>query len=312
MTNVLAPVLKQKFFTNNGAPAYGYKVFTYEAGTNTKLDTYQSSNGAANTNPIILDFRGEANIWIPPNVAYKFVYSPPNDTDPPTSPIWTIDNVTESQLITLYGGVDTGIADAYVLNFTANFTTYTDGIVIYWTPSNTNTGAAVTINVNGLGPVSLTMPDGSNPPAGIIPQDGYVQIIYRGTGFHLMFSSELLPERGSFTIRATNGFTTVPTGTANWTRNGSIVTMNIPLLTGIGSGLIVSLTGIPADLIGDVTFGQQRQFFPVINGGVDQMGSISIAGATTFNVSPFPAGPGFVGGDRGVGPGVITYYSPAL
>lgn len=311
MTNSLSPVLKQKFFTNKGAPANGYKVFTYAAGTNNKRDTYQSANGAANANPIILDFRGEANIWIPPNVAYKFVFSPPNDTDPPTSPIWTIDSVTESELITLYGGVDTGIENAYVLNFTSNFTAYTDGIVIYWTPAHTNTGGAVTINVNGLGPVSLMMPDGSNPPTGVIPQDGYVQIIYRGTGFHLMFSSELLPERGSFTISAT-GFTVAPTGTVHWTRNGTIVTMNIPLLTGIGSGPVVNLTGIPADLIGDVTFGSQRQFFPVINGGTHQMGSISVAGATSFNVSPFPVGAGFAGGDRGVGPGVITYYSPAL
>jgi hypothetical protein len=203
VTNSLAPALKQKFFTNNGKPAAGYKVFTYAAGTDTKLDTYQSANGAANANPIILDFRGEANIWTPPNVAYKFVYSPPNDTDPPTAPIWTIDEVVDSQLVTLWGGVDTGIANAYVLDFTANFTSYTDGIVIYWLPSNTNTGPS-TINVNGLGPVPITNQDGSPLYLGQLQANQVALIVYRSTGFTLV-ATALLPsintENGNYTFQ---------------------------------------------------------------------------------------------------------------
>lgn len=191
MANSLTPVLKQKFFANNGKPAAGYKVFTYAAGTDTKVDTYQSANGAANANPITLDFRGEANIWVPPNVAYKFVFSPPNDTDPPTNPIWTIDGVVDSQLVTLWGGVDTGIANAYVLNFTANFTSYTDGIVIYWIPSNTNTGPS-TINVNGLGPVPITNQDGSALYLGQLQANQVALIVYRSTGFTLV-ATALLP-----------------------------------------------------------------------------------------------------------------------
>lgn len=185
MANSLSPTLKQKFFTNNGKPAAGYKVFTYQAGTDTKLDTYQGVNGSPNANPIILDFRGEANIWLPPNVAYKFVYSGPNDTDPPTAPIWTVDQVVDSQLVTLYGGVDTGIANAYVLNFTANFTSYTDGIVIYWIPSNTNTGAS-TINVNGLGPVAIINQDGTSLSAGQVAANTVQTIVYKDTGFLLL------------------------------------------------------------------------------------------------------------------------------
>jgi hypothetical protein len=312
VANQLAPVGKAKFFDNSGRPAYGYKLFTYAAGTSNKLATYPDSDTVGtNTNPIILDFRGEANIWLPPNTAYKFVFSPPNDTDPPTAPIWTVDQIIDSQLITLYGGVDTGIADAYVLNFVSNFSAYTDGIVIYWVPANANTGAAATINVNGLGPVPLRMPDGSNPPAGMIPANGYVQIIYRGGVFHVMFSSQLLPERGNFTATVT-GIVGNPTGTVHWTRNGTIVTMNIPQITGTASGAVINITGIPASLVGDVTFGiNQRQFFPVINGGTSVMGTISVAGAPSFNVSPYPVGAGFAGA-VGIGPGVITYYSPVL
>jgi hypothetical protein len=203
VANSLTPVLKQKFFANNGKPAAGYKVFTYAAGTDTKLDSYQSAAGSANSNPITLDFRGEANIWVPPNVAYKFVFAPPNDTDPPTNPIWTVDEVVDSQLVTLWGGVDTGIANAYVLDFTANFTSYSDGIVIYWLPSNTNTGPS-TINVNGLGPVPITNQDGSALYLGQLQANQVALIVYRSTGFTLV-ATALLPlintETGNYTFQ---------------------------------------------------------------------------------------------------------------
>lgn len=191
MTNLLAPVAKAKFFDNNGRPAAGYKLFTYEAGTSTKLATYtDETTGMPNSNPVVLDFRGEANVWIPPNTAYKFVFAPPTDTDPPTAPIWTVDDIVDSQLVTLWGGVDTGIANAYVLNFTANFTSYTDGIVIYWIPSNTNTGAS-TINVNGLGPVPITNQDGSALYLGQLQANQVALIVYRSTGFTLVATNVL-------------------------------------------------------------------------------------------------------------------------
>lgn len=193
MTNLLAPVPKQKFFTNNGVPASGYQLFTYEAGTSTKLDTYpDESTGTPNSNPIELDFRGECDLWIPPNIAYKFVLAPPNDTDPPTAPIWTVDDIVDSQLLTLYGGVDTGAANAYILNFTANFTAYADGIIIYWIPSNTNTSSASTVNVNGLGPVAILNQNGGTLAPGQIRANQVVQMMYQGTGFRLL-SSTLLP-----------------------------------------------------------------------------------------------------------------------
>lgn len=189
MTNVLASVAKQKFFTNNGAPAAGYKLFTYIAGTNTKLATYQGpTTGSPNSNPIILNFRGEADIWVPPNVAYKFVFTTPTDTDPPGASIWTVDNIVDSQLVTLYGGVDTGVANAYVLNFVANFTAYTDGIVIYWVPSNKNTLGS-TLNVNGLGPIAILNQDGSGLTEGQIAANTVVTVMYKGGSFLLLTQS---------------------------------------------------------------------------------------------------------------------------
>lgn len=185
-TETLSPQPKQKFFDNNGNPADRYRIFTYQAGTTTKLSTYtDSTGGTPNSNPITLNYRGECDLWIPPNVAYKYVFAPPGTDDPPTSSIWTVDNVVNSQLLTLYGGVDTGIANAYVLNFTSQFVSYTDGIIIYWIPSHTNSGAS-TININGLGVAAITNQDGSALRIGQIIANNVVGILYKGTGFILL------------------------------------------------------------------------------------------------------------------------------
>lgn len=75
-----------------GNPRVGYKLFTYVEGTSTKKTTWTDiTKLSANTNPIILDSNGEASIWLDGN--YKFVLAPPTDTDPPTSPVWTVDNI---------------------------------------------------------------------------------------------------------------------------------------------------------------------------------------------------------------------------
>lgn len=112
---ILTPSPKQQFFGNNGRPLDGGLVFTYIAGTNTKVATYSDEAGTPNTNPIVLDFRGEANVWIDPQLTYKFVLSPPGDTDPPTRPIWSVDNLsalggTQSVGKALYPRTDEEIA----------------------------------------------------------------------------------------------------------------------------------------------------------------------------------------------------------
>lgn len=94
-TFALAPVARQLFLNpSNGAPASGFLLYTYAAGTTTKLATYVDSTGTVpNVNPIVMDALGECDIWLPVNTAYKFVFSPPTDTDPPTNAIWTRDEI---------------------------------------------------------------------------------------------------------------------------------------------------------------------------------------------------------------------------
>lgn len=76
----LTPTPKQQFFDANGNPLVAGKVYTYAGGTTTPIATYTSQTGAtANANPIILDSRGMANIWLQPTIAYKFVVTDEND-----------------------------------------------------------------------------------------------------------------------------------------------------------------------------------------------------------------------------------------
>jgi hypothetical protein len=92
-TATISPIPKLQLFTNAGAPAVGYQLFTYIAGSATKQATYADSLFAgANSNPIILDSAGRATVFLS-EASYKFVLAPPTDSDPPTSPIWTVDGV---------------------------------------------------------------------------------------------------------------------------------------------------------------------------------------------------------------------------
>lgn len=86
---VLTPAPKMQFFDINGEPLVGGKVYTYEAGTTTALATYTDNTGNyANPNPIILNARGEASIWLGASV-YKFKLTDANDVE-----IWTVDYIS--------------------------------------------------------------------------------------------------------------------------------------------------------------------------------------------------------------------------
>jgi hypothetical protein len=103
----------------NGIPATGAKVFTYAAGSSTKQNTYTDEGGlTANPNPIILDARGEPpnDIWLTEGQSYKFVFTASTDTDPPTSPIRTIDDITgvNDTGTTTSQWVDSGVTPTYV------------------------------------------------------------------------------------------------------------------------------------------------------------------------------------------------------
>lgn len=88
----LSPVARQTFVDLSGSPCAGCKLHTYLAGTTTPSPTYTDSLGISqNTNPIILDVAGGANIWLNNTLKYKFAL-----LDAMGSTIWTVDNVSGS------------------------------------------------------------------------------------------------------------------------------------------------------------------------------------------------------------------------
>jgi len=86
---VLTPVAKMQFLDATGAPLVGGLLYTYAAGTTTPQASYTDSTGAqANTNPVVLDARGEANIWLA-SATYKFKLAAADNTE-----LWTVDNIS--------------------------------------------------------------------------------------------------------------------------------------------------------------------------------------------------------------------------
>ena len=127
-TTSLAPTPKLQFFDANGDPLVGGLLYTYEAGSTTPLASYTDSTGvSANTNPIILDSRGEANVWLGAAI-YKFaLYTSVNVL------IWTVDNINGSTFsvnttgdgITTAFSVVNGFTAIYINGVYQNRNTYT-------------------------------------------------------------------------------------------------------------------------------------------------------------------------------------------
>ena len=85
---VVTPTAKAQFIDAAGIPLAGGFLYTYAAGSTTPQATYTDSTSAtANSNPIVLDSRGEANIWLSSST-YKFKLTDANGTE-----IWTVDNI---------------------------------------------------------------------------------------------------------------------------------------------------------------------------------------------------------------------------
>ncbi|UKH48608.1 hypothetical protein [Vibrio phage vB_ValP_FGH] len=86
-------IIGPKFYAwdRNGKPLAFGKVYTYQARTNNPKATYQSEDGIVeNTNPVILNGEGYANIYL--DGSYKVVVKDSDDNE-----IWTADPVTSAQ-----------------------------------------------------------------------------------------------------------------------------------------------------------------------------------------------------------------------
>lgn len=93
----LAPPPKFRAVGADGLALVGGKLYTYTEGTSTPKATYTDFGlGTANTNPVILDARGEADVWL--DGSYKLVLKDADDVT-----IWTVDSIrdlTQNQTFT--------------------------------------------------------------------------------------------------------------------------------------------------------------------------------------------------------------------
>lgn len=87
----VAPVTpKLSFLSASGVPLSGGSLTVYLAGSTTLTTTWQDrALETENTNPIVLDSRGECTMWTDPALTYKWVLKNAADV-----PQYTVDNVS--------------------------------------------------------------------------------------------------------------------------------------------------------------------------------------------------------------------------
>lgn len=116
---------------HSGAVAAGWKVYTYEPTSSTPKDTYTDSSGDTEHQiPIVLDSRGEAEIWWDGN--YKVIVLDENDV-----PVWSVDN---------YGaGIEANVTAqlTVVSNFSFETATADPDLPDAWDTSTYTGGAAI-------------------------------------------------------------------------------------------------------------------------------------------------------------------------
>jgi hypothetical protein len=79
----ISPILNAQVVTDAGAPASGWKIYSYIAGSTTPLPVYTDATGSvAQTNPIILNASGfptQGQLWLQDAQFYKLVLTDQND-----------------------------------------------------------------------------------------------------------------------------------------------------------------------------------------------------------------------------------------
>lgn len=158
----LLPFTKSQFFDANGRPLAGGCIFTTVSGGTTPLASYTDfTGGTPNTNPVILDSAGRANIWLSGS-AYRIRLATHGGTNCASGvTLWTEDGINPSPASLLasnnvWSGTNTWNA-ASLFNSTVNFTVgFTSS-----GPSNLNSGGAFVGTFSGS-PIFSGTPNFSN------------------------------------------------------------------------------------------------------------------------------------------------------
>mgnify|MGYP000753482880 CR=1 FL=1 len=273
----LLPNGQQTFLDGNGAPVAGGCVFFYVPGTTSPKDTYTDPSGqTANTNPVQLDSSGSAVIY--GNGSYRQVVKKPGTTPglpcaPAGDQVWDQLTADTSSSVVIYAGASGGTPNS--ITVTAPSFTGTDGQVINFISTNTNTGGA-TLNPSGFGALQIVRDSATGPGAltgGELVATNAVSVIYDANAavFHILSPvnwpntsgvpvGTVIPVAG-FTAPTNYAFaygqavsrttyssllsalTLAQTGTLS---SGSAVITGLADTTQLGYGMPVESVGIPA------------------------------------------------------------------
>jgi len=250
----------------DGTPAVGFSLYTYMAGTLTLLTTYKDYLASdTNTNPIILDAFGSAQIYI--SVSAKFILK-----DLSGATVFTADNLT---------AVTSNIIDdngSYLIKFTAA----TDAID-YITINNAAAGGSPTIGVGGLDVnIDLTL-NGKGTGRVVLGESTSDGVLLSGNQPILgSTSNELLK------------FTNVDSAVNEVTISNNVTASN-PIIsatggdTNIGINLQTKGTG-SYGLLGTATQRGQLDLYEQTNNGVNKITFRTPAAITTNHALTFDGG----------------------
>lgn len=196
------PPPKFQAFDANGDPLVGGKVYTYVSGTSTPLATYTNSGGGTpNANPVILDSRGEANIWLDPTATYRFTLATSADAT-----IWTVDGITGNTTNAILKDGSTTTTEQ--IPFAVGLRCTSADAAVTFAPTGTGT---VTINPATLGNIDNTRIGATTPATARVSQltisTSASKIIPGATSLSLRDNADsadnlIVTDAGNVTIRA--------------------------------------------------------------------------------------------------------------
>ncbi len=188
---------KQQFLSATGTPLAGGKVYTYQHGTGTLVNTYQDAAlTVLNTNPITLDSAGEATIWAPAGIYTQKVY------DASLNLIWTADVGEQDPTL---GTFADGTVGSPSIAFTNQLTTG------FYRPGSNTIGIAI------AGSQAFTFSSGElRGPAGTAGAPAFSFILEPALGLYRPSAGTMAMAAGGSTIaRFSAAQTLVPKGTAS-------------------------------------------------------------------------------------------------
>ena len=221
---ILTPPPKMQFFDSNGDPLSGGKLYTYEAGTTTPLETYTDYEGLTpNANPVLLDSNGQASVWLGTD-KYKFVLYNASDVLQPDGGD-DIGGTYDASTLT-YAPDLTGSVEATIQSRLEIFTSVTDFGATG--DGSTNDTAAIQAAISAVPGQAVYFPSGTYVITANIDPEG-CRLIGAGTGNNsvanttLEFSStygfvQALENNHSYSIEKMELY-----GSASKTANGQVL-----------------------------------------------------------------------------------------